>query len=139
MISPELKEEALRRMKMLKLLDNGYDSPVGDFKLNGSVWKSEYHGILYYLEPEEKKIVQQVEKKYSKYNMKVYHCYKAHTQYGEILFMLYVSDDEKSPRLFDHNLKSNIVYLYAYNMSEPAFSEFGTMYIHSQYGGIVIR
>ena len=139
MISPELKDEAIRRMKMLKLLDNGYDSPVADFRKDGSVWKSEFHGILYYLDSEEEKIVKQVEEKYKKYNMKVYHCYKAHTDFGEILFMLYVSNDEKSPRMFDSNLKRNVIYLYAYNMSEPAFSEFGTMYIHSQYGGIVIR
>ena len=135
----ELKKEALRRMSALKLLNNGFDSPVGDFKLREKPWKSEYHGILYYLDEKELKIVKEVEKKYSKYNMKVYHCYKAHTNYGEILFMLYVSDDEKSPYVFDRNLKNNVIYLYAYNMSEPAFSEFGTMYIYSQFGGIVIQ
>ena len=135
----ELKEEAIRRMNKLGLYDKGKNSPVMDFIENEVAWKSEAYGILYYLDKKEKAIVEEVENKYKKYNLKVYHCYKAYTDYGEILFMLFVSDDDKSPRNFDYNLKNGIVYLYAYNMSEPDFSEFGTMYIHSQYGGIVIR
>ena len=135
----ELKDEAIRRMNKLGLFNKGVNNPVYDFMENEVAWKSEFNGILYYLDKKEKEIVKEVENKYKKYNMKVYHCYKAHTDFGEILFMLYVSDDEKSPRNFDYNLKYNTVFLYAYNMSEPAFSEFGSMSIYSQYGGIIIR
>ena len=30
-MKPELKKEALRRMRLLRLMNNGFDSPVGDF------------------------------------------------------------------------------------------------------------
>jgi len=53
--------------------------------------------------------------------------------------MLYVSEEpEESAQNFDYNLRNGIVYLYAYNISEPLFSEFGTAYVRPQYGGIVI-
>ena len=138
-MKPELKKEALRRMRALRLMNNGFDSPIGDFNLTESVWKSEYYGILYYLDKHEKKIVADFEKKYSKYGVKVYHCYRAKREFGDILYMLYVSEDTAdSPEKFDYDLRNGIAYIYAYNISEPAFSEFGTCYIKSQYGGIVL-
>lgn len=139
-MKPELKKEALRRMRLLRLMNNGFDSPVGDFNLNETAWKSEYYGILYYLDKQEKKIIADFEKKFSKYGMKVYHCYRAKREFGDILYLLFVSEEpEDSSYNFDNNLRNGIVYLYAYNISEPLFSEFGTAYINSQYGGIVIR
>ena len=134
----KLKDEALRRMKQLKLLNNGFDSPVGDFKLRERPWKSEFYGILYYLTDEEKKIIAEVEKKYSKYDLKVYHCYRCKREFGEILYMLFVSKDE-SPLEFDNYLRQGIAYVYAHNITFPEYSEFGTCYIRSQYGGIVLR
>ena len=140
MIKPELKKEALRRMKLLKLFDNGFDSPVGDFRLKETAWKSERYGILYYLDDEEKKIVENIEKKFIKQHFKVYHCYRVNTEFGDMLYLLYVSDfDLKNPYRFDRDLENVIVYLYAYNISEPSFSEFGSCYIKSQYVGIVLR
>jgi len=56
-MKPELKKEALRRMRALRLMSDGFDSPVGDFNLKETAWKSEYYGILYYLDKQEKKIV----------------------------------------------------------------------------------
>ena len=41
--------------------------------------------------------------------------------------------------MFDEDLEEHIVSCYAYNLSEPAFSEFGTAYIKSLFGGIVIN
>ncbi|MBQ8206401.1 MAG: hypothetical protein IJZ77_02980 [Bacilli bacterium] len=135
-----IKNEALRRMKALKLYDEGYDSPVAEFRLKGKVWKSERFGILYYLNEEEKQVVKEFEKKYSRFGAKVYHCYRAEREFGDILYLLYVIDDESdSAKEFDSLLRRGVIYLYAHNFSEPAFSEHGTAYIKSQYGGIVIR
>ena len=135
-----VRNEALRRMKALKLFDDGYHSPVGEFRANGNVWKSEYYGVLYYLTDEERQVVKEFEKKYSKFGAKVYHCYRAEREFGDILYLLYVIDDESdSAEEFDSLLRRGVVYLYAHNFSEPAFSEHGTAYIKSQYGGIVIR
>lgn len=135
----EMKNEALRRMKALKLHDEGFHTCVGDFRKNGNAWKSEFYGILYWLDDDEKKAVKEFEEEYSKHNIKVYHCYKAHTEFGEILYMFYVtSDEEDTAENFDDNLKENIIECYAYNFTEPSFSEFGTCYIKSQFGGIVV-
>ena len=134
----EQKKEAVRRMKLLKLLNDGRNSPVADFIENDEVWKSEFHGILYYLDKEEREIVKATELKYKKDDMKVYHCYKAHTEFGDILYMLYVSNTTK-PKDFDDDLRDGITFVYAYNMSEPMFSEFGSAYVKSAFGGIIIR
>ena len=53
----EIKQEILRRMKALKLHDEGKHTVVGSFRENGEVWKSEFDGILYWLDEEEKEIV----------------------------------------------------------------------------------
>lgn len=138
-MKPELKKEALRRMRALRLLNNGFDSPIGDFNLTESAWKSELYGILYYLDKQEKKIVADFERKFKQYNTKVYHCYRAKREFGDILYMLFVSDDTgDTPEAFDGYLRQGIAYIYAYNISEPSFSEFGTAYIKPQYGGIVL-
>ena len=42
-------------MKALKLLDEGDYTCVQDFKKNNIVYKSEFHGILYWLDEDEQK------------------------------------------------------------------------------------
>lgn len=134
----EMKKEAVRRMKLLRLLNTSKNSPISDFIDNDEVWKSEFHGILYYLDKDEKKIVEETERKYQRMGMKVYHCYKAHTEFGDILYMLYVSKNNDAEQ-FDEDLRDGITFVYAYNMSEPMFSEFGSVYVHSVYGGIMMK
>ena len=56
-IQEKLKVEALRRMKALQLHDGGFNTCVGDFRKNGTPWKSEFHGILYWLDDEESQAV----------------------------------------------------------------------------------
>lgn len=136
-IQEKLKVEALRRMKALQLHDGGFNTCVGDFRKNGTPWKSEFHGILYWLDEDEAQAVKEFEEEHENY--KVYHCYKAHTQFGEILYMLYVSDNEDDTyEQFMEDLEANITFTYAYNFSEPMFSEFGSATIYSMFGGIQI-
>ena len=134
----KLKDEAIRRMGLLKIHEDGAHTCLADFKKNGNVWKSEFYGILYWLDDEEKAIVKEFEEKHKEHQILVYHCYKAHTEFGEILYMLYVSNQDGEAEEFDEDLKSGIVFCYAYNMTEPCFSEFGSAYIRSQFGGIVL-
>ena len=138
MENEKLKKEALRRMQLLKLHDEGDFTCVGEFRTQNKVWKSEFCGILYWLNDEEKAIVDEFTEKYKEFKVLPYHCYKAHTNFGEILYILYVSNQKGEAKEFDENLKSNIVFCYAANLSEPIFSEFGTTYIKSQFGGIVL-
>ena len=124
-IEEKLKAEALRRMKALRLHDEGFHTCVGDFRKNGRPWKSEFHGILYWLDEDEVEAVKKFEAEHDNY--KVYHCYKAHTEFGDILYMFYVSTNEDDTyEQFMEDLKANVIFGYAHNFSEPAFS---TVYI----------
>lgn len=138
-MNEKIKEEALRRMKALNLLDEGDYTCVQDFKKNNIVYKSEFHGILYWLDEDEQKLVKDFEISYKDQEMLVYHCYKAHTEFGDILFMLYVSNEKGENERFDIDLQDDIIFTYAANMTEPCFSEFGSAYVKSQFGGIIIQ
>lgn len=140
MISKEqVKNECLRRMKKLKLLDGGFETCVGDFRKNGTAWKSEFHGILYWLDDDEKQAVEEFEQKHK--GLKVYHCYKAHTEFGELLSMLYVDGtDEESfeqdKEYFDGDIEDGYIMSYTKNMTDDFCSEFGSIVIRSAFGGI---
>ena len=97
MENQKIKNECLRRMKALKLHDEGEHTCVGDFRKNGNVWKSEFHGILYWLDEDEEKIVKDFEKEHEDY--KVYHCIKSYTQFGEMLALLYVNGKKQQNEL----------------------------------------
>lgn len=133
----KIKKECLRRMKILQL-DDGENSCVEDFRLNGKAWKSGFFGILYWLTNEEVKIVKEFEEKYKKFNLKVYHCYRANRSFGEIFYMLFCTNQRGENKEFDFNIKDNIIYCYAMNLTDPICSEFGTCYIKPQFGGIQI-
>ena len=137
-MNEKIKNECIRRMKILKLHDEGFHTCLGDFRKNEQAWKSEFYGILYWLDEEEKKIVKDFEEKYKEYESKVYHCYKAHTQFGEILYLFYCSNQADEDKDFDYNIKDNIIWCYAYNISDPGLSEFGTCYIRPKFGGVEV-
>ena len=133
-----IKNECIRRMKILKLHDEGLHTCLGDFRQTERPWKSEFYGILYWLDEDEQKIVKEFEEKYKKFKPKVYHCYKAHTEFGEILYLFYCSNQPNESKEFDEDIKDNIIWCYAYNITSPEFSEFGTCYIKSLFGGVQV-
>ena len=136
----DVKKECLRRMKKLKLHDEGEFTCVGDFRKTGTVWKSEFHGILYWLDEDEQAVVKEFEKEHE--GLKVYHCIKCHTEFGELLSMLYVngrSDEEfdEDKKYFDDDLQEGYIMSYTANMTDDMFSEFGSIAVKSMFGGIV--
>ena len=137
-MTEKIKKECLRRMKILQLLDEGEGSCVEDFRLNGKAWKSEFYGILYWLSEEEDKIVKDFEDKYKEFKIKVYHCYRAIRPFGEIFYMLFCSNQVGENKEFDMDIKDNIIYCYAVNLTDPTCSEFGSCYIKPLNGGIQI-
>ena len=134
----KLKNEAIRRMKLLQLHDEGQFTCVEEFRNSLAVWKSEFYGILYWLDSKELAIVDEFKRKYKNFNVLPYHCYKATTEFGELLYILYVSNEKNEDKMFDEDLKHNIVHCYVANMTEPLFSEFGSAYIKSCNGGIIL-
>ena len=87
MTEQEMKNEAIVRMKMLKI----YGNAIRDFRKKDRVLnKSEGYGALYWLNDEEKEAVKAFEEKTG--NM-VYTCILNHFEFGECLTMLYVSEN----------------------------------------------
>ena len=78
------KEEALKRMQMMNLLPEVVDN----FKKHQELYKSEFTGVLYWLNEEEKAIVEEFEKTYGGM---VFHIIKNYTEFGKLLSLLYVS------------------------------------------------
>lgn len=135
----KIKEECLRRMKVLKLHDEGEHTCVGDFRKNDKVWKSEFHGILYWLDEEEEKMVKDFESEHE--GCKVYHCIKSHTEFGELLVMLYVNGKNEEyfnedKTYFDEDIKEGYCMSYVHNIDSEWCSEFGSVGIQSMFGGL---
>lgn len=137
-MTEKIKAECLRRMKALKLHDEGVETCVGDFRKTGRPWKSEAHGILYWLDEEEQKWVKDFEEKHKDFELKVYHCYRTMTPFAEVFYMLFCTNQANEGAEFDDDLKDGIIYCYAKNLSSPLCSEFGSCYIQSKFGGVDI-
>ena len=121
--------QALERMKLLKLSKQCIDA----FK-DGNVWESEGYGALYECNDKENEIIKQFEKEYEGL---VYHMIHAKYEFGECYTMLYVSkhEDEWSDDIQD--IKDGYALAYVKNVDDDTFSEFGSVAIKSQFGGLV--
>lgn len=131
------KEEALKRMKMLSLMSN----VIKDFEKNGKVYYSErqnamFNAILYWVDNEPKftKIIQEKEKKN---NILIYHCQLTHTQFGDLLSLLFVSDDEDNWEDERQELRNGIAYCYVANLDCEYDSDWGTIGIKPSMGGVL--
>lgn len=125
----EVKEEALKRMKLLNLHQN----IINEFKTENKLNRSEHKlGILFWLTDEEKEIVKEFEKEHNGYL--VYHVIKTHNiDFGIIYDLLYVSPNEDDWTLEREDLKNNLVMSY----SVTQFAECGLIQVKSINGGLV--
>lgn len=122
--------ECLNRMEQLHLSKQC----INAFK-KGYVWESEWVGALYELDDEEKKIVKEFEDNHKGY--KVYHVIHNVTDFGELYNLLYVDTYTDEWGYFKSDLKDGIVLAYVYNKSYNECSEFGSIGIKSNIGGLI--
>lgn len=111
-----------------------------EFADTGKLYYSErttkvFDGILYWMSnhPEWEERIKKLEEEYG---ILVYHAYFYHASYGDILDCLYISSD---PDCFEDTLedsKDEIASIYAFNLTEPMFSEFGSGTYRPCNGGI---
>ena len=125
----EVRVEALRRMKKLKIHKNVLEEFV-----NGTLNESENGGCLYWLNENEKKIVEQFEEDHKAV---VYHVIHQLTNIGELYSLLYVSHDDEEWEASNKDLDNGEALVYVYNHSFPDCSEFGYVGIRPQIGGLV--
>ena len=117
----EMMEEAIRRMKTLKIHKNVINNLKNEGVLNRSEGKS---GILYWLNKEERQLVKDLEKQY---NVFVYHVIKTYTvDMGCIYDLLYITEE-----------KNSLKYGYVVSYTISQFSESGDILIKSRNGGLV--
>lgn len=122
--------ECIRRMKKLNLSKEC----INAFK-KGKVWESENIGALYELNDKEKQIVKDFENEHEEY--KVYHVIHNLFNFGEVYSLLYVDTYFEEWEYFDNDLKDNITFIYAYNDTDNNCSEFGSIGIKSNIGGLI--
>ena len=124
------KQEAVARMKSLKL----YPNIIREFEEKDVINLSENGGILYWLSDEQKQYVKEFEETY---NTLVYHVIRNFTEFGELLTFLYVSDEQEEWEYDREDLKGGYTCAYVKNLDEDLFSEFGSVGIKMQFGGLV--
>lgn len=138
MTRQEQKQEALKRMKLLKLHNN----VINEFKKEDVVYYSErqnriFDGILYWVsnKPEFVEIIKEFE---TEYNALVYHAQLTRTTFGDCLTLLYVSQYDEEWQMDLDALKEQEIHTCAYvvNLDEPDFSEFGYVGLIRKNGGI---
>lgn len=127
----KMKMEAMRRLEMLKIFPNA----VREFKKKERVVnKSEGYGALYWLDEEEKEIVKKFEEGSGSM---VYACILNHLEFGECLSMLFVPKDEEEWEMDRADLADGYAFAYVYNKTCPDCSEYGTIGIRPQFGGLI--
>ena len=130
MIKKEIFDEAIERMKLLKL-----DTPCIEAFTKGKVWESEGFGALYELTDEEQKIVDKFQKEHE--GCYVYHVIHNVFPFGECYSMLYVSSDVDEWQRDKEDIKDGYVFAYVYNKDDEWCSEFGSIAIRPSFGGLV--
>lgn len=124
------KQEAIERMKMLKI----YTQAIKEFEKENVINVSEHDGILFWLDDEQQEMVKKFEEKY---NAVVYHVIHNYTEFGELYSLLYVSQHENEWDYDKDDIRHNIALCYVVNKDEENFSEFGSIGIKPQYGGVI--
>ena len=124
------KLEALERMKLLKLNKN----IIKEFEKENVVNMSENGGYLYWLDSDQQTIVDDFE---SKHDALVYHVIHDYTQFGELYALLYVSKYKSEWQDEKKELKCGYALAYVKNVTDDWCSEFGSVGIKPQFGGLV--
>ena len=122
--------ECLERMKILQLSKQC----ISAFE-RGEVWESESLGALYEVNEEEQEIIDDFEKEHEGY--KVYHLIHNMIEFGELYNIFYVSTELKEWEQDKEDLKGNYAFVYVYNKSDNWCSEFGSIMIKKNIGGLI--
>lgn len=136
------KQEALKRLEILQNLYGVHQNVLKEFKADETIYYSErinkvYCGILYWLSNKDE-FVEKVKEIEEKRNLYVYHCMLSHTSDGDMLTMMYVSEDEENWEYERNQLKNDgIVDVYVCNFGCEWLSEFGSAEIVGINGGLI--
>lgn len=123
------KAEAVERLKKLHIMEQ----PIKEFEEEGRVNLSENIGILYWLNDDEKMMVDEFEKEN---NALVYHVIKSNTNIGLMYSLLYVSEYIKEWKMDMADIGEGQALAYVVNKDMPDCSEFGRIGVQPSLGGL---
>lgn len=129
MATDKMKQEALSRMRMLKL----QPEIIQEFEENGRLFASIGDGILF--DPDEE-IDQIVSYFQSEYGYLVYHVIDDLTDAGRLITLLFVSNMEEDWPFDKNDIQDGIPFAYVANLDFPHFSEFGCVGVKPSFGGV---
>ena len=134
----QMRNQALECLTLLRVHEN----VIREFK-QGTLNCSEYGGILYWLDDEAKAAVETFQ---NKTGCLVYHVIKNHTEFGTLLTLLYISpyeeeweqnlNDLKELQQYDNGMSGYTVMSYVVNLTDSDCSEFGSVVIRPNFGGV---
>lgn len=124
------KQEAIERMKLLGLHKN----VIREFEKENILNLSEHGGMLYWLTTAQQIQVEEFEEEH---NAVVYHIIHDYTEFGELLTLLYVSDYEEEWEYDRDDLHEGYPLAYVVNLDDNSLSEFGSVGVIEQFGGLV--
>lgn len=114
-----------------------------DFENDGTVYYSEYNGMcgaLYYLNDlggAKQEWIDLVKEFEETYDATVYHVSHDYTNFGELLDLFFVSKYDEEWEYEREDLVDGYAYCHVCNLSEPTFSEPGTIAYRIVGGGVV--
>lgn len=123
------KQEALKRMVKLSL----EPEIIVEFMENNTVYLST-QGVKFFLEDDEKKIVEEFEKEW---NSVVYYVIRESTSVGELLTLFYVSEHTDEWDKDNADIERNLQNCYVKNLSYEHFSEFGYVGFVNLFGNLI--
>ena len=123
-------DEAIERMKLLKL-----DKQCIEAFTKGKVWESEGYGALYEVNDEEQFIIDKFEAHHK--DCLVYHMIHNKFEFGECYSILYVSPDKAEWQQDKEDIEDGYVFAYVENVDDDFCSEFGSIAIKPQFGGLM--
>ena len=136
------KQEAIKRLEILSRNYGLVKDVVNDYKRSNLLYYSEQTklgGILYWCTKENgaerfETLVREFEEEH---NVIVYHVIHCYTSFGELLNLMYISENEEVWEQDVEDLKNGYTLAYAYNLDNDLFSEFGSIAITGKSGGMI--
>lgn len=132
MITREMKkEEAIKRMKALDIIDDA----IEQFKNDNVIMVSEPpFGALYWCNDEEKEMIRKFEEEN---DALVYMVIREYTQFGKLDSLLFVSDYEEEWEMDHKDIADGYAMTYTINHDAPYCSEFGSIAFKPMFGGLI--
>lgn len=132
-VSKEIKKaEAINRMKALDL----YAPYIKSFEKKDEIFLSEMTGGVYEFSDNEE-LVEKIKSFEEENDVLVYHVIRTMTQFGELYNFLYVSDYEEEWDMDNADIAAGYALAYVWNKTDEWCSEFGSIGVRGQFGGIV--